>query len=105
MVLSRDVKDLNGRILLAAGTELTQKHIRVFKIWAVSEVEIQGVENKDVAAQVTAQVDPACLKEAEEVVSSLFVLTKRSHPPVAELMRLAVLRFLRGDSGRVASNE
>ena len=67
-------------------------------------MEIQGVENKDVAAQVSA-VDPVCLKQAEEKVSRLFAYADKSHPAVAELMRLAVQRFLRVDTGRVTSNE
>ena len=104
MILAKEAKDLNGRVLLAAGTELTEKHLRVFRIWGVSEVEIQGVEHEDVVAEVTARVEPATLKSAEEEVSRLFAFTDRSHPAIAELSRLAVLRCLNADSGKEAQH-
>lgn len=105
MILARDAKDLNGRILLAAGTEITEKHLRVFKIWGVSEAEIVGIDQEDVAAKTAAQVDPANLKDAEEKTQKLFVFVDKSHPAISELMRLTVSRFLHQDSVREATNE
>jgi hypothetical protein len=72
----------------------------VLKIWGVSEAEIQGVDQKDVVAEATSQVDPSSLKNAEESAAKLFAYADKSHPVVAELKRLTVQRFLRATSGR-----
>jgi hypothetical protein len=105
MILARDAKDLNGRVLLVSGTELTEKHLRVLKIWGVSEAEIQGVAQEDVVAQAASQVDPVSLKNAEESAAKLFTFTDESHPAIAELKRLTVQRFLRVASGEGSQNE
>lgn len=42
MVLSGDVCDQNGRFLIGAGCELTQKHIRALQSWGVITVDIEG---------------------------------------------------------------
>ena len=105
MVLAKEARDMNGRILLAAGTELTEKHLRVFRIWGVSEVDVQGIEHQDVVAEATAHVEPTSLRDAEEKAAQLFALTERSHPAIAELTRLTVQRFLRPDSGRAEEHE
>jgi len=56
MVLAGEVKDVNGRLLLAKGEEIQPSHIRVFKMWGVSEVNIVGeVEIEDSAE---TDIDP-----------------------------------------------
>ena len=40
MVVRSDVKDRNGRLLVAAGTRLTANHIRIIKIWGIVEADI-----------------------------------------------------------------
>ncbi|WP_291323384.1 HDOD domain-containing protein [Desulfonatronospira sp.] len=42
MVLEDDVRDFNGRFLLGRGLSIEEKHLRIFKIWGVSEVDIHG---------------------------------------------------------------
>ena len=105
MILARDAKDLNGRVLLVAGKEITEKHLRVLKIWGVSEAEIQGINQEEVVAESVSQVDPASLQEAEKKARTLFVYTDPKEPVVAELVRLTVMRFLRADSGKAAKND
>ncbi|HEC20225.1 MAG TPA: HDOD domain-containing protein, partial [Gammaproteobacteria bacterium] len=43
MVLAADAKHHSGRVLLAAGTELTEKHLKVFHTWGLTEADIDGV--------------------------------------------------------------
>ena len=105
MVRARDAMDLNGRILLAAGTELTDKHLRVFKIWGVTEAEVQGVDKGDVVADITTQVDPEIARKAEEDTHKLFSFVDTGHPAMEELMRLVIARLVRVDSGRRVEHE
>ncbi len=41
MVLNGDVHDLNGRLMLRAGTALTEKHLHILKTWGITEADIQ----------------------------------------------------------------
>jgi hypothetical protein len=95
MVLAADVLDRNGRTLLAKGVEVSDKHIRIFKMWGITEVDIQGVALEDVAAHDAAAIDPAMREKAEAAIADLFRFTDPEHPGVKELHRLATMRFVR----------
>ena len=95
MKLAADVKDRAGRLLLGAGSEITEKHLKVFKIWGVTEADIEGVEKEEIVAQATAQLDPVLLAEAEQKAKQLFRHTDQTHPFIEELFRLTTLRTVR----------
>jgi hypothetical protein len=95
MVLARDVKDRNSRVLLTAGNELTDKHIKIFKMWGVTEADIQGVAHEDVEAQEAAALDPEILRKAELETQELFTHAGSQHPGVKELARLSTMRRVR----------
>jgi hypothetical protein len=46
MILAGDVKDRNSRALLSTGAEITEKHLRIFKMWGILEAHIQGESKK-----------------------------------------------------------
>jgi hypothetical protein len=98
MVISADVKDRLGRVLLGAGKELTEKHIRLFKMWGVTEAEVQGVEQEDVAARESAAFDPERVQAAEQMTAELFAFSGLEHPAMKELARLSTLRRIRSIS-------
>jgi hypothetical protein len=41
MILASDAMDMSGRMLLAAGKEITAKHLKIFRTWGVPEVDIK----------------------------------------------------------------
>jgi putative nucleotidyltransferase with HDIG domain len=89
MVLADEVRDVNGRLLLAKGEEIQPAHIRVFKIWGVSEVNIIGeVETKDSAE---ADIDPDVLKKTKDYTSLIFRHVDLDHPALKVLFDLCVL--------------
>jgi len=65
MVLAAEVRDRNGRLLLDAGIELEQRHLRIFRIWGVAEVAVTtaGEEEDEDASECDI---PAELLEATE---------------------------------------
>lgn len=95
MVLDGDVKDRTGHVLLVAGTTITDKHIRIFKMWGITDAEIKGVDKEEVVAKAAAQIDPALLADAETRNTELFRHTNLKHPVVEELFRLTTLRNAR----------
>lgn len=93
MVLSRNICDRSGRLLLPAGAELTEKHFGIFRMWGVLEAEIVGenvAEEPDSAPNL--ELDPALLAAAREKVELLFVHNDPDHPAIKELMRLCIER-------------
>ena len=93
MVLNSDVHDRSGRLLLGHETVLVGKHLRMFRMWGVTEVDIAGGDDPLVAAsEEVVDGDPEALKAAEDVLRPLFRNANLSHPAMAELFRLCLLR-------------
>lgn len=93
MVLSRNVTDRSGRMLLPASAELTEKHFSIFRMWGILEVEIVGesiVEEAEVPLH--EEIDPALLAEARTVMERLFNHNDAEHPAIKELMRICTER-------------
>ena len=89
MVLAGEVRDVNGRLLLAKGEEIQPSHIRVFKMWGVSEVNIVGdVETEE---KVEAGIDPDVWEETKESTALIFQHVDREHPALSVLFDLCVL--------------
>jgi hypothetical protein len=84
MVLEADLTDQNGRLLLAAGTALTEKHLRYCQMWGVTEAAIEG-EGAGPSSEPT--VDPAAIERALATLEPRFRHPPRDHPLIAALLR------------------
>ena len=64
MILARPVRNLQGVLLLEAGTRITQKNIRIFKSWGVNEVTIRGqrAHSRSPSAEI-GQADPETVEK------------------------------------------
>ncbi len=91
MVLSADVKDRGGRMLLKSGVELTEKHLKVFKTWGISRVEIEG-EECVTSLQEVIDAHPELKLEAESAVKEPFMHVDIEHPFFSELIELWIER-------------
>ncbi len=89
MLVSTDVKDRNGRLLVAAGTRLTEKHIRIIKIWGVVEADIESASEKDDGPSEVEMVDPDICWAASEQATKNFRFNDRENPVIAELFRIS----------------
>jgi hypothetical protein len=95
MVLAADIKERSGRVLLAGGSEISEKHLRVFKMWGITEADIKDVEKEEIAASIVAQLDPSLFQDVQSRVREHFRLTDMEHPFIKELFRLVTLRQVR----------
>lgn len=95
MVLTADVKDRRGRLLLTAGHELTTHALRVFRMWGVTGLDVAGAEA--VAAAEPGPADVVRLEAVRADVADRFRHADRAHPVVAALFDLAVARTARDD--------
>ena len=98
MLLAGDIKERSGRVLLAGGSEITEKHLRVFKRWGITEADIKNVDKEEIAANIVAQLDPSLFQNVQSRVRERFCLADMEHPFMEELFRLVTLRQVRHQS-------
>ncbi|MCC6207610.1 MAG: hypothetical protein IT488_05620 [Gammaproteobacteria bacterium] len=96
MVLMEDVVHMNGRILIRAGCEITEKNLKVLKTWGILTVNV-AEEAPGADAEEAQTASPEQIHAAEERFRALFRHAELSHPALAEIHRYRVRRFL--DSG------
>ncbi|MFB3925991.1 MAG: hypothetical protein ACE14T_08045 [Syntrophales bacterium] len=102
MILEKDVRDRSGRVLLGAGHTVSEKHLRIFKMWGVTEADIHDVRKEEVAAEAAARLDPIKLREVEDQVRELFRHADMQHPFNTELFRLLTFRLTKRETRRSA---
>jgi len=93
MFLEEAIEDRSGRILLGAGEEVTERHIRIFKMWGVTEAAVKNVGEEDVSAKTAASVDPVLLRETQNTLRESFRHTDMGHAFNKEFLRLLSLRM------------
>ena len=84
MVLAQDIKDAGGQLLVPSGQPITEKHLRIFRMIGVGEVEIEG---EGASPEEPAHIDPAKLAAAEERLRPRFRHTDLEHPVIEALFR------------------
>jgi hypothetical protein len=106
MILAKDVKDLNGRVLLPSNQEILLKHAKIFKKWGITQVfiidsrkaeendspEMRRKENK---YSFPIEVSEVKIQEAEEQCLNLFKFNDTEQPLTRELFRIAVCYTVR----------
>lgn len=87
VTLSEDVKDANGRMLLNSGATVTEKHLKIFKTWGVTEVSILGEGSEEANTELElADIDPELLHSITQQIDELFVHCDQNHPVYNELV-------------------
>src|SRR5438046_4191717 len=99
MVLADDAVAAGDRLLLRAGSELTEAHLRTLRMWGVFDVDVQGVTREDIIAGAARSLDPATRDAIELRIDTLFGLAHRTHPLIDALVHLVRLRFVRNARG------
>lgn len=85
MILSADVLDRRGRLLVPSGSELTERHLSAFRMWGVPAVQIQGEAPPPEEAELPEWV----AAEVEAELTDRFRAAGGPHPFLDELRRLA----------------
>ncbi len=94
MILATEVKDRNGRVLLSAGAEITEKHLRIFKMWGILGAMVLGGQTEEEPHKHPLEIDPDQLRKAEQRTADLFCHNDLNHPFIKELARLVTLENL-----------
>jgi hypothetical protein len=100
MHLAGDINDRSGRLLLKAGTELSDKHLYVLRTWGVAEANIADIEKDDENPARDNAVEPERWNSAEAEIMPLFCHTDLTHPAIKALLHLSILRRIYHGSHR-----
>jgi HD-like signal output (HDOD) protein len=104
MVLAEDVRDVNGRLLLAKKEQIQSNHIRIFKMWGISEVFVSGGNGRDGDPESSTEhshehspeespedsIDTEMFDKISDQTRSCFKHKDLLHPAMKELFRLSV---------------
>jgi len=96
MILSDDLTDRTGRLLMTRGTVLTEKYLKICKMWGIVEAQVAGISGDDLNASALNDFDASEIALAAESVHQRFCHTDREHPAIRELVRLCILRTAEG---------
>lgn len=100
MILKKELKDRSGIVLLGAGQEVTEQHLKILKMWGIIEADILGVMKEETTSEIPSQIDPFFIQEAETQFQELFRHTDLKHPFMKELFGLVTLRKILHPSER-----
>lgn len=91
MILAEDLSASNGRLLIAKGTVINKKHVRIMNIWGVTEASVHdsSISSKKRNSMTAEQAE--ALRAAEKYARGLFQCCDLDHAATAELLRLKVM--------------
>ena len=97
--VANDVKDRSGRILLSAGTRLTEKTIKIIKSWGVMEIDVLGDVPETTPDVEFSNIDTGIFQSVELELSNRFRFLNKNHPFIQELYDICLQRELAGRKG------
>jgi putative nucleotidyltransferase with HDIG domain len=96
MILSEDVRDINTRLLLSKGQKIVPKHIRILKIWGVTEVHVVG--SAEDQAKDMPVTDPEKAERIKSRVDLVFKHVDLENQILNEIYQASLAHRLRGGS-------
>ncbi len=89
MILSEEVTDIKGRLLLKKGQKIESGHIRILKMWGITEVNIVGEASSE--DEKISTIDPELLEKITDATTQNFKHVDLNHPAMSELFRLCIV--------------
>ena len=90
--VARDVVNVNGMVLLAAGVELASQHLRTLKMWGIDAVQVEGEEAGGAPERLDSAISPAVEQAAQTRVNQRLKHVPADDPASAYLRLMAVRR-------------
>lgn len=100
MVLAGDIRDKQGRLLLPAGRELTERALESLRYWGVGTVQVLG---EAPPPEPDEAVPPEVLAQARRDTDERFRNAGWPHPLLDVLHSMAVTRRAREMAARAGS--
>ena len=92
MVVARDVKNIDGMLLVPSGCELSERQIGILQAWGVTELEVEASEELAKAHDPLAQLPPELLAQITADLRARFWQPDQLNPVSADIFKLMLLR-------------
>lgn len=95
-VLSKDIKDVNGRLLLKANTVIEEKQLKILRTWGVTEVSILdgGYLTSENEFNLD-EIDPLIRAKVDQELDELFRYSDKKHAVINELIQHARMKLIK----------
>ena len=77
-----------GRMIIGEGATITQKMLRIFKTWGVTEIDVDG-DFSESEQEAEVNIDTDMLKQIQEDLSLRFGEINPKHEIMQEIYRIA----------------
>ncbi len=97
MVLEQNVLDQKGRLLFQSGQTITERHIRIFKIWGVTEIWVQNGESGSSSSPPSEEgkISDSAYEKAQQSLKNIFRRNSLQDPFLQEMYRVSLERAAR----------
>jgi len=92
MVVARDVKNIDGMLLVPTGCELSERQIDILQAWGVSEVDVEATKEMAKSHDPLAQLPPEILAKLTAELRSRYWKPDEFGPVPAEIFKLILVR-------------
>ena len=93
-ILAADVKDRGGRLLLGAGAEIEERHLKIFRGWGVADICIKGGPDDGILDKNATNEDPELRAMVTMEVKKDFEENDLNHPFIQALLEICVDRAI-----------
>ena len=105
MITAEPVINNEGVVLKPGGQEVSEKSIRIFKMWGIAEINIQNVESDDSTDLHDVTHDPEFLRSIQNDTRFRFRHTNPKQRVNRIMYKLSVQRLLKEKSMETADVE
>lgn len=95
MIVARDVKNIDGMLLVPSGCELSERQINILQAWGVAELEVEAGGEMARAHDPLAQLPPETLARLTAELRARYWKPDEFGPVPAEIFKLLLLRQAR----------
>jgi len=88
MCVVHPVINHRGQVLVEAGRDITEKHLRILRMWGVTEVNIKGGAGKADPDYAINNIPQEVIDRARVHVTNRFRQTDMKHPAVHALAKI-----------------
>lgn len=88
LILAEEARDVNGRLILAKGKKIQSFHIKKFKMWGITEVNIYDDNKHKSELQLNDNFET--IEKTKERLKYIFSHNDLTHPAVKEIFRLSI---------------
>ena len=94
--LAEDVQSPQGMKIASQGDTITAKHVKAFRAWGITEINIQGADSQKSPTRDEEPEVNIPKQQGIQKIDKLFEKTNRDNPVISELYKLAINKAMSG---------